>query len=367
MNKIKVLIVDDSKLIRDVLTSILSGDARLEVVGTAEDPYVARQKIKELNPDVITLDVEMPKMNGIAFLKNLMRLRPMPVVMISTLTAEGSQITMQALELGAIDFVAKPADLSRIMSEYQAEIVSKVIAAASVSANKLHAIQLKLTQNDGGTARPNPSSTPTILNKPASGDVNAKPAKKIVAIGGSTGSLEALKDLLLQVNFTGKEGIVVALHLPGKFTESYAKRLDSQLPLTVKEAVNGEPVREGHIYIAPGGKHLEVRKRAYGFECVTTEDEPVNLHRPSVEVLYDSVTKHASRNAIAIILTGMGKDGSEALGRVKDAGMETFAQDEESSVVWGMPGAAVTEFNSVEPKNVLNLTQLAMKVSQLGH
>ena len=364
MRKIKVLIVDDSQLIRDILTSILSSDPRLEVVGTAEDPYVARQKIKELNPDVLTLDVEMPKMNGVAFLKNLMRLRPMPVVMISTLTSEGSQITMQALELGAIDFVAKPADLSRIMAEYQEQIVSKVIAAAGVSASKLHAIQLKLTQNDGKQPA---RTTSSILKKPAVSDVNAKPARKIVAIGGSTGSLEALKELLMQVKFTGKESIVVALHLPGKFTESYAKRLDSVLPVTVKEAESGEPMREGHIYIAPGGYHLEVRKRAFGFECVVTEDEPVNLHRPSVEVLYDSVTKYGGGNAIAIILTGMGKDGSEALGRVKNAGMQTFAQDEESSVVWGMPGAAVTEFNSVERRNVLNLGQLAAKVSELGH
>lgn len=365
MSKIKVLIVDDSQLIRDILTSIISSDPRLEVVGTAEDPYVARQKIKELNPDVLTLDVEMPKMNGIAFLKNLMRLRPMPVVMISTLTAEGSQITMQALELGAIDFVAKPADLSRIMSEYQEEINSKILTAASVSPAKLHAIQLKLTQSDAGEVKPAPR--PASLSKPAVSDANAKPAKKLTAIGGSTGSLEALKDLLLQVSFTGKEGIVVALHLPGKFTESYAKRLDAQLPVTVKEAEQGEPIREGHVYIAPGGFHLEVRKRAFGFECVITEEEPVNLHRPSVEVLYNSVAKNASRNAIGIILTGMGKDGSEALGRIKDAGMLTFAQDEESSVVLGMPGAAVTEFKSVEPRNVMNLRQLAKQVSELGH
>lgn len=363
MNKIKVLIVDDSKLIRDVLTSIISTDARLEVVGTAEDPYVAREKIKELNPDVLTLDVEMPKMNGIAFLKNLMRLRPMPVVMISTLTAEGSQITMQALELGAIDFIAKPADLSRIMTEYKVEIISKILAASSVTASKLHAIQLKLTQVQSASTQP---KSP-LLRKPASSDASAKPAKKLTAIGGSTGSLEALKDLLSQVQFTGKEGIVVALHLPGKFTESYAKRLDSQLPLTVKEAEHGEPVREGHLYIAPGGQHLEVRKRAFGFECVITDDAPVNLHKPSVETLYNSVALQACPNAIGIILTGMGKDGAKALGRMKDAGMETFAQDEESSVVWGMPGAAVTEFKSVESRNVLNIVQLAQKVSELGH
>lgn len=362
MDKIKVLIVDDSKLIRDILTSLLSSDARIDVVGTAEDPYDARQKIKDLNPDVLTLDVEMPKMNGVAFLKNLMRLRPMPVVMISTLTSEGSQITMQALELGAIDFVAKPNDLSRIMSDYKQEIISKVLAAAGVTQQKLTAIQHKLTQH-GAEESPKP-----VSHKPAMvADGNAKPAKKIIAIGGSTGSLEALRELLVAVNFTGKEAVVVALHLPGRFTESYAKRLDGHLPCIVKEAKQGEPIREGHIYIAPGGQHLEVRKRAFGFENVVTDNEPVNLHRPSVEVLFDSVAKYGEGNAIAIILTGMGKDGSAALARVRNAGMRTFAQNEASSVVWGMPGAAVNEFNAVAPGDVLDLRGLAKVVSELGH
>lgn len=363
MTKIKVLIVDDSKLIRDILTSILSRDARIDVVGTAEDPYDARQKIKELHPDVLTLDVEMPKMNGVAFLKNLMRLRPMPVVMISTLTSEGSQITMQALELGAIDFVAKPADLSRIMDEYSGQIISKVIAAASVSKPKLAAIQAKLT---GHSEETQPAKAYSQMPTPVS-NADAKPAARIVAIGGSTGSLEALRDLLCKVQFTGKEGIVVALHLPGKFTESYAKRLDSQLPVTVKEAENGEPVREGHIYIAPGGLHLEVRRRAFGFECVINENAPVNLHRPSVDVLFDSVATQGLGKAIAFILTGMGKDGAAGLKRIADAGMQTFAQDEASSVVWGMPGAAVTEFNAVKPENVANLTGLAEKLTKFGH
>lgn len=362
MDKIKVLIVDDSKLIRDILTSLLSSDARIQVVGTAEDPYDARQKIKDLNPDVLTLDVEMPKMNGVAFLKNLMRLRPMPVVMISTLTSEGSQITMQALELGAIDFVAKPNDLSRIMGEYSQEIISKVITAAGVSPQKLSAIQQKLTQPEVSEPATPLNTQPTVAAKS-----DAKPAKKIIAIGGSTGSLEALRELLVAVNFTGKEAMVVALHLPGRFTESYAKRLDGQLPCIVKEAQQGEPIREGHIYIAPGGQHLEVRKRAFGFENVITDNEPVNLHRPSVEVLFNSVAKQGEGNAIAMILTGMGKDGSEALARVRNAGMRTFAQNEASSVVWGMPGAAVNEFNAVAPADVLDLHGLANAVSKLGH
>lgn len=364
MDKVRVLIVDDSQLIRDVLSNMLSRDARIEVVGTAEDPYDARQKIKKLNPDVITLDVEMPKMNGVAFLKNLMRLRPMPVVMISTLTSEGSQITMQALELGAIDFVAKPKDLSRMMTEYQQEIVSKVLTAASVSRATLLQISNRLTGQTALNQTAEAKRQPETMVKVAA---DSKPASKIVAIGGSTGSLEALKELLIRVNFTGKEAIVVALHLPGRFTESYAKRLDALLPLNVKEAQQGEAMLEGYIYIAPGGRHLEVRKRAFGFETVVQDNEPVNLHRPSVQVLFDSVAKQGAGRAIAIILTGMGKDGSQALARIRAAGMRTFAQDEASSVVWGMPGAAVKEFNAVAEDDVLDLSALADRVSELGH
>ncbi len=364
MHKVKVLIVDDSQLIRDVLTCLLSSDARIQVVGSAEDPYDARQKIKQLNPDVITLDVEMPKMNGIAFLKNLMRLRPTPVVMISTLTSEGSQITMQALESGAIDFVAKPNDLSRIMGEYQQEIINKVLAASSVSKSTLEAISKKLSGQSSGHK---PAISRQVEPRTGASESELRPAKKIIAIGGSTGSLEALKELLVQVRFSGKEAVLVALHLPGRFTESYANRLNALLPLTVKEARHNEPVCQGHIYIAPGGKHLEVRQSAVGFDTVVHDNEPVNLHRPSVQVLFDSVAKQGNGKAIAILLTGMGKDGSQALARIRAAGMRTFVQDEASSVVWGMPGAAVKEFNAVADEDILNLSGLAAKVSELGH
>lgn len=353
MQKIKVLIIDDSQLIRDILTSILSSDIRLEVVGCAVDPYEARQKIKELNPDVLTLDVEMPKMNGIAFLKNLMRLRPMPVVMISTLTSEGSQITMQALEMGAIDFVEKPADLSKVMEQYRSTIIEKVIVAAAVPKTKLISYQNKLKNESDGTSA-SATSAPTVVKA----TTTAKPTNKIIAIGGSTGGLEALRNLLEQVKFRGDECIVVCLHLPGSFTHSYANRLNGILPINVKEAESGERIMPGNIYIAPGGRHLEIKRRAIGYQCVIHDQPPVSMHRPSVDVLFDSVANQAKGSATGIILTGMGKDGAQGLLNMYNSGAITYAQDEASSVVWGMPGASV-EFGAVEKQNIQDLKQLA--------
>lgn len=356
MKKVKVLIVDDSTLIRDVLTAILSRDARIEVVGSAVDPHQARQMIKDLNPDVLTLDVEMPKMNGIAFLKNLMRLRPMPVVMISTLTAEGSNVTMQALELGAVDFIEKPKDLARIMAEYGDTIITKVLTAANVSQTKLKAFQDRLVQGD---RQPTETDRPKPVISAA-----AIPARRILAVGGSTGSLEALRYLLEQVQFTGKEAVLVALHLPGKFTQSYAQRLDGLLPLNVVEGEDGMTIKQGHIYIAPGGRHMEMRIKGGEYRIAITDDEPVNLHRPSVDVLFDSVVKCADKRFSGMILTGMGKDGAHGLLRMAQAGMTTYAQNEASSVVWGMPGSAV-EIGAVQASNVLDLSGLARQFGQI--
>ena len=359
MNKIKVLIVDDSQLIQDVLSTILNADSRFELLGCAKDPYVARQMIKDLSPDVITLDVEMPKMNGIAFLKNLMRLKPLPVVMISTLTTEGSGVTFQALELGAVDFIEKPSDLSQNFDHYAERITNTIYTAASVSKAKLRAFQARLTRNDDTPAK-SPAATP----KPAATAVSGRPepADKLIAIGGSTGGLEALRNLLEATRFTGKESIVVCLHLPGGFTESYAKRLNSILPVTVKEAEENERIIKGHIYIAPGGRHLSVKKRAAGFQCIISDEPPVNMHRPSVEVLFESVAHQAGANAMGIILTGMGRDGGKGLRTMLDQGAATYAQDEASSVVWGMPGSAV-EAGAVNQRHVQNLQGLAKAMS----
>ncbi|UAA38752.1 chemotaxis response regulator protein-glutamate methylesterase [Paraneptunicella aestuarii] len=352
MKKIKVLIVDDSQLIRELLTSILDSDPRLEVVGCAVDPHQARQMIKDLSPDVITLDVEMPRMNGITFLKNLMRLRPMPVVMISTLTSEGSQITMQALELGAIDFIEKPNNISEMMADYRDIIINKVITAASVSKTKLLAYQNRLKAEEHVKHQPIDIQRARILQIPS------QPTNKIIAIGGSTGGLEALRALLEAVKFSGSESIVVVLHLPAGFTQSYARRLNQCLPVTVKEAEDKERILPGHIYIAPGGLHLSIKRRAVGYQCIIEDGEKVNRHKPSVDVLFDSVAKEAKNDAMGIILTGMGNDGARGLKHIFDAGGETYAQNEESSVVWGMPGTAVAA-GAVPSANIRDLSKIA--------
>ncbi|MDM7861900.1 chemotaxis response regulator protein-glutamate methylesterase [Alteromonas sp. ASW11-36] len=355
---IRVLIVDDSKLIQAVLTEIFDDDARFEVVGVAENPHEARQLIKDTEPDVLTLDVEMPKMNGIAFLRNLMRLRPMPVVMISTLTAQGASVTLEAIEIGALDFVEKPSDLAHSMDEYRNEICDKVVAASQVSRLKLLDIQQRL--KDGVAEVEGSNYGEKSQREEASHRQIA--SHRICAIGGSTGGLEALSNLLRGVSFSGKESILVCLHLPSGFTTSYAKRLNGLLPITVKEAEHGEKVLQGVVYIAPGGRHMEVAKKGNGFAIRINDNEPVNRHKPSVDVLFDSVAMNVGASAIGFILTGMGRDGALGLKRMFEIGCKTFAQDESSSVVWGMPGAAVEE-EAVMKRNVLPLEHLSARIS----
>ncbi|WP_100641839.1 protein-glutamate methylesterase/protein-glutamine glutaminase [Alteromonas facilis] len=358
MKPIRIVIIDDSKLIQSVLQDIFASDPRTEVVGIAENPHDARQVIKDTDPDVITLDVEMPKMNGITFLRNLMRLRPMPVVMISTLTAEGAGVTIEALNIGAIDFIEKPANLAQSINAYRDEICSKVVAAAKVPKLKLLELQQRLQQGASeASARPQQVQQKTKLQSAHIA------GHQICAIGGSTGGLEALSNLLTRVKFTGRETIVVCLHLPAGFTASYARRLDSLLPIAVKEAVSGEPLEQGNIYIAPGGRHMEVAKRGSSFCVRLNDNEPVNRHRPSVCVLFDSIAQHVGAGATGIILTGMGRDGAQGLANMKQAGCKTFAQDEATSVVWGMPGAAY-EIGAVDAQHVLPLAKLSTCVEQ---
>lgn len=336
-DKIKVLIIDDSKLVREVLTSIFNASDELSVVGAAEDPYQAREMIKQYRPDVLTVDVEMPKMNGISFLRNLMRLNPLPVVMVSTLTSEGSNITLQALELGAIDFIEKPKDLTANLQEFSQHLVSKVAAAASVSRLKLLSFQtrLKMEQNT-------PAAEATAVEKLIQGS-SGVPAQRVIAIGGSTGGLEAVRHLLTNTRFSGKETLLICLHLPGGFTQSYAKRLDQVLPVTVKEAEHGERLLQGHIYIAPGTLHMAAKKRNDEWRILLDDGERVSMHKPSVDVLFDSVAKYSDQACMGILLTGMGRDGADGLLNLKNMGAMTIAQDEESSIVWGMPGQAVKE------------------------
>jgi two-component system chemotaxis response regulator CheB len=320
-NPAKVLVVDDSALIRKLLTEILAEDRELQVVGSAADPFQAREKIKQLEPDVITLDVEMPRMDGITFLRNLMRLRPMPVLMISSLTERGADVTLAALELGAFDFVTKPKlDVARGLEEYSAEIVRKVKAAAR-STKHLRA-------------------QPAAVAKVASNLVSFKTTDKLIAIGASTGGTEAIKDVLERMP-ANSPAIVITQHIPALFSKSFAKRMDASSQMTVFEAEDGMQVRAGHVYIAPGDRHLLVMRDGARWRCKLDDGEPVNRHKPSVDVMFDSVARAAGRNAIGVILTGMGNDGARGLKAMHEAGAPTIAQDEKSSVVWGMPGEAV--------------------------
>ncbi|WP_020407294.1 protein-glutamate methylesterase/protein-glutamine glutaminase [Hahella ganghwensis] len=330
--KYKVLVVDDSALMRKLLTEIISESPDLEVIDTAVDPFQAREKIKELNPDVLTLDVEMPRMDGITFLRNLMRLRPMPVVMISSLTDQGAQVTLDALETGAIDFIAKPKlDLREGIEEKAAVIIEKILMAASVPRDKLLRKQQQLQRLQQRRDQYTKEEAPQPL---------FATTDKLVAIGSSTGGLDAIRDVLIGLP-TSVPGVVIAQHIPGAFSRSFAERLDRILPLRVEEAYEGAPITTGRVYIARGDRHLEVVRSGAKYVCQINDGPLVNRHKPSVEVLFDSVTSAAGKNALGVMLTGMGKDGAEALLRLRQAGAPTIAQDEESSVVWGMPGAAV--------------------------
>lgn len=324
--KISVLVVDDSALIRSMLSQIINSDPGLEVVDTAADPYEAREKIKSLNPDVLTLDIEMPRMDGISFLKNLMRLRPMPVVMISTLTQHGAPATLQALELGAVDFVGKPkTDGVSGLGDYSEEIISKLKVAARARVQALEA--------SADVRKPR-------VYQPSRPDYRLR-SGHLLAIGASTGGTEAIKDVLVAMP-SRCPPIVVTQHIPAAFSASFAERVNNIATISVCEAQQHQPILPGNAYIAPGDQHLLVEAKGGAYRCVLRDGEPVNRHKPSVEVLFDSVLKAAgSKRASAAILTGMGADGAEALKRLRDAGAYTIAQNEQSSVVWGMPGAAV--------------------------
>ena len=288
---VKVLVVDDSALMRNLLTELLNSDRSISVVGAARDAYDARDKIKALSPDVLTLDVEMPKMDGLSFLKNLMRLRPMPVVMISTLTEKGADVTLRALELGAIDFVAKPKiDVEHTLEAYAEDITTKVKAA---SIAKVGRISPQADTKIAASAATEP-------------ELRYSTTDKVIAIGASTGGTEAIKEVLLGIR-PDCPGIVIAQHIPPVFSRSFADRMNEVTRLTVCEAVDGQQIRPGHAFVAPGDRHLTVRRDGAKYVCRLNSNEPVNRHRPSVDVLFDSVAKAAGDNALGVILTGMGK------------------------------------------------------------
>ncbi len=338
MGKIaRVLIVDDSALVRQMLTQMLSADPEIEVVGTAADPLIARQKIKELNPDVITLDVEMPNMDGLSFLDKIMRLRPMPVVMVSSLTQKGADVTIQALEMGAVDFVAKPTiDLRAGLQEKAGELIGKVKAAAG--------------------SRVAPRAAPP--RRLAATGPGFRTTETLVAIGASTGGVEALKEVICALP-ADAPAIVVTQHMPGHFTGSFARRLDGQAAVSVTEAQDGARILPGHVYIAPGNAHLQVVRSGAVLTCRLNDGVPVSGHRPSVNVLFQSVAEAAGQNSVGIILTGMGKDGAEGLKAMRDAGAATIGQDESSCVVYGMPRVA-KQLGAVETE--LPLGQIAARI-----
>ncbi|KRG74489.1 chemotaxis protein [Stenotrophomonas chelatiphaga] len=325
----RVLIVDDSAVVRQILSEILASDPGIEVVGTAADPLLAREKIKRLAPDVITLDVEMPRMDGLAFLENLMRLHPLPVVMISSLTERGADTTLQALALGAVDFVSKPKlDVTRGLQGYADEIIEKVKTAARSRVRALVRAPVAAKVTLASPAAP-------IAPRPS----QFRTTDRLIAIGASAGGTEALR-VVLEGLPADAPAVVMTQHLPATFSTAFAERLDRHSAMAVREASDGEAVLPGHAYLPPGGKHLRVIRDGARWRCRIDDGPPVNRHKPAVDVLFQSVAQSAGANAIGVILTGMGDDGARGLLQLRQAGAPTLVQDEATSVVWGMPGAA---------------------------
>lgn len=332
LKKIRVIVVDDSALVRSLLVGIINRQADMECVGAANDPIVARQMIRELSPDVITLDIEMPRMDGIEFLGHLMRLRPMPVVMISTLTERGADVTMKALELGAVDFVSKPRlGVVDGLGELAAQIVEKIRIAASAHIRRVGS-ESRVDMADA-SSKNQEIRIPIALTGRLS-------TEKMVFIGASTGGTEAIKEILVKLP-ADFPAIVITQHMPPGFTTSFAARLNGLCKIAVREAVNGERLLPGHAYIAPGGFQFRVDRSGANYVAVVEDGEAVNRHKPSVEVLFQSGAKVVGRNAFGIMLTGMGNDGAKALKDMKDAGSYNFVQDEMSCVVFGMPREAI--------------------------
>jgi two-component system, chemotaxis family, protein-glutamate methylesterase/glutaminase len=318
---VRVLVVDDSSVMRQLLTTLMSSDPEIEVVGTAEDPHIAREKIKALNPDVVTLDVEMPHMDGLTFLKKIMALRPMPVVMVSTLTQSGADTTLEALEVGAVDFIAKPTSggLASGLEDLAAELQRKVKGAAGVRVGSRR------------VAAPAPRAPRESRAHRSTG--------KIVFVGASTGGVEALKTLLLGMPADCPPTLITQ-HMPPRFTASFAERLNRQCPMAVSEAIHDQTIEHGHVYIAPGSHHLEIARAGTHHVCRLSDGPTVSGHRPSVDVLFRSAARVCGKSAVAAILTGMGKDGAEGMLELRRSGAFTLGQDEDSSLIYGMPRAA---------------------------
>lgn len=344
--KTRVVVVDDSALVRSLLTEIINRERDMECIGAAADPLVAREMIRSLDPDVITLDIEMPRMDGIDFLGKLMRLRPMPVVMVSTLTERGAEATLKALELGAVDFVAKPKiGVAGGLRELGADITDKIRTAARAKVRKL--------STPAPAAATEPGALAPVVRPPSA--LGRLSTEKIIFIGASTGGTEATKEVLLGLP-PDCPAVVITQHMPPGFTTSYAARLDGLCRIRVKEARDGERILPGHAYIAPGGLHLSVERSGANYLARVQDGEPVNRHKPSVEVLFKSAARTVGPNALGIMLTGMGADGARAMREMRDAGSYNICQDEASCIVFGMPREAIAAGAAHE---VLPLSRIA--------
>jgi two-component system chemotaxis response regulator CheB len=346
MTKTRVVVVDDSALVRGLLSEIINRQPDMTCVGTAADPLIAREVIRTLDPDVITLDVEMPRMDGLDFLARLMRLRPMPVVMVSTLTERGADTTLRALELGAVDFVAKPKlGVAGGLQALGEEITDKIRVAARAQVRRLTApVPGSGAPAAGGADAPAPVAS-----------IGRLTTEKIIFIGASTGGTEATKELLLGLPHDAP-AVMITQHMPPGFTRSYAQRLDGLARIAVKEATDGERVLPGHAYIAPGGLHLSVERSGSNYVARVRDGEPVNRHKPSVEVLFESAARVVGPNALGVMLTGMGGDGARAMRAMREAGAHNICQDEASCVVFGMPREAISHGAAHE---VLPLSRIA--------
>ena len=353
MKKIKVLIIDDSALIRKLLTEIVNSQSDMEAIGAAPDPLKAREMIRELNPDVLTLDVEMPRMDGLDFLEKLMRLRPMPVVMVSTLTEKGSDITFKALELGAIDFIAKPKlDIATGLQEYGDEIADKIRIANSARIKRhVSSLVTKSSTVDAGL--------PSISNRVAS-------TEKLIIVGASTGGTEAIKEFLINLP-PDCPSILITQHMPETFTKSFADRLNRLCRISVVEAQGGERILPGHAFLAPGHSHMLLKRSGANYMTELNRGDLVSRHRPSVDVLFRSAANSAGKNAIGVILTGMGKDGAAGMLEMHNAGAYNLAQDEASCVVFGMPKEAIAVGGVDEVVPLKDLARrVLLKLSSLG-
>ncbi|HIF53678.1 MAG TPA: chemotaxis response regulator protein-glutamate methylesterase [Methylococcaceae bacterium] len=357
MAKIRLLIIDDSALIRKMLTEIFNISDDIEVVGTAADPIIARDKIKKLKPDVLTLDIEMPRMDGLTFLRNLMRLRPLPVVMVSTLTEKGAAVTLEALELGAIDFVAKPKmDVSNTLNEYAEDIIAKVKVAA-----KAHVRGLPFKPKPKPVFKVSEASekhTADVILSAVTARKHFKTTDMIIALGASTGGTEAIKTVVRNLPNT-TPAIVISQHLPAAFSASFASHVNHVSAMKCCIAQNYQQILPGNIYIAPGDMHLIVIRDGARYICQLNDGPPVNRHKPAVDVMFRSVAQNVGSNAIGIMLTGMGADGAKGMKEMKDAGAINIIQDEASSVVWGMPGEA---FKLGGVDYVVSLDDVAAKI-----